>query len=714
MKATLLNGKPHGNRARKAGFLCLLAIVAVFLFVGCTFSQNENGVWTPTVSVMVADVDGITVKSENPARIPIGADAVFEIEVADGLVIDKMPDGVVIEDGKMTLSSVFFPRTLRFETHRRTLCDFSAMVAEFGTGTVDATVGNGSHWSETEITVTATPEEGFLFAGFSLGKPVESGGTIISVDSSYTFALSESISIFANFTMEWVDPATTVEVPPDKWVLLYHANGGALTETGMDGIKTQYFSNTYYLCPNTLTDRDYFSREGYVLYGYNTEADGSGTYYGLGWNVVMPERGAISLYCMWAKMSDPKDFTYKVTSSGALTLTKYTGNDEFVVLPDEIDGKRVVSVMSRTFENNTTMKKVMITKNIKTLYDKVFLGCTELSEMYFTDTVTTVGDALLSKCDKFNKIYMLAYINPHYRSSRNGTYAIKYERLITAPGKKLIIASGSNSAYGIDSAQLEGILKRGGHPFSVVNYGQNAGTALTFYCEVISAHMNEGDVLVLAPEINQFQFGYSEINTTLWQIFEGAYNAFSDVDISRYTHFFSSFQTFNNARNQTKFSETAYETYTKDTVNFYGDYSLKKEGYTKDYGNTVKSLLNKGGVGSWTYNSCINHMKNHAAKLNRVLDMVANKGGTVLISFAATNIITMNADSQIAGGKIQTAYEAAVDEYLHGTRISRVATYTMPTEMFYNSHNHLGTAGATERTRRIGNDLLSYFDAVSG
>lgn len=712
MKINLFGKNQNGNRTWKAVFLCFLALVAVFLLMGCDFAPNEDGVWTPTVSVMVADVDGITVKSENPVKIPIGADAVFEVEVADGLVIDKMPDGVVIEDGKMTLSSVYFPRTLRFETHRRTLCDFSAMVAEFGTGTVDATVANGSHWSETEVTVTATPEEGFLFAGFSLGKPVESGGEIITVDPSYTFELSENILIFANFTLEWVDPATTVTVPLDKWVILYHANGGVLTETGKDGIKTQYFSNTYYLCPNALTDRDYFYREGYVLYGYNTEADGSGTYYGHGWNVLMPERGAISLYCMWAKMSDPADFEYKVTSAGTLTLTKYKGNDEFVVLPDKIDGKTVASVMSRTFENNTTMKKVMITKNIKTLYDKAFMNCPALTEVYFTDTVTSVNDGLFSGCDNFSKIYMLAYINPHYRSSRNGTYAIKYERLITAPGSKLIIASGSNSAYGIDSAQLEGILKRGGHPYSVVNYGQNAGTALTFYCEVIAAHMNEGDILVLAPEINQFQFGYSDINTTLWQIFEGAYNAFSDVDIRHYRLFFSSFQTFNNARNQTKFSETAYETYTNDTVNFYGDYSLKKEGYTKDYSNTVQALLNKGGVGTWTYNSCITYMKNHADKLNRVLDMVANKGGTVLISFAATNIITMNADSQIAGGKIQTAYEAAVDEYLHGTRISRVATYTLPTEMFYNSHNHLGTAGATERTRRIGNDILDYFDSL--
>jgi hypothetical protein len=169
------------------------------------------------------------------------------------------------------------------------------------------------------------------------------------------------------------------------------------------------------------------------------------------------------------------------------------------------------------------MKKVMITKNIKTLYDKVFLGCTELSEMYFTDTVTTVGDALLSKCDKFNKIYMLAYINPHYRSSRNGTYAIKYERLITAPGKKLIIASGSNSAYGIDSKQLEGILKRGGHPFSVVNYGQNAGTALTFYCEVIAAHMNEGDVLVLSYWNDRFFRENKGLNTVTVQYIAGSW-----------------------------------------------------------------------------------------------------------------------------------------------------------------------------------------------
>jgi hypothetical protein len=101
-------------------------------------------------------------------------------------------------------------------------------------------------------------------------------------------------------------------------------------------------------------------------------------------------------------------------------------------------------------------------------------------------------------------------------------------------------------------------------------------------------------------------------------------------------------------------------------------------------------------------------MNQYADKLNRTLDMVAEKGGRVLISFAATNRIVMNASSQEDGGEVQTAYENAIDKILHGTRISNVSTYTMETELFYNSHNHLGTAGAKVRTESISKDILAY------
>ena len=700
-----------GKRARKTFVLFSLALLTVLLLCSCGFFTGKDTNWTPRVPVLLQKSDGIKVISDNPAMVPIGSDAVFELEIDESTVIDELPEGAVLEDGKLTLKSIFYPLTLNIKSHCRTLCDFSITTEESDMGSVTSTLKDGQYWSETEITLTATPEEGFFFLGFSIDKPVSQGGMLAWTESSYTFALSKSVRIYANFTKEWVDPATLVEVPEDKWVLLYHSNGGVVTETGNDDIKTVTFSNTYYLCPNAIQDRDFFERDGYILYGYNTKPDGTGTYYGPGWSVVMPERGAVSLFCMWAKVSDVSDFEYVLESDGTVSIERYNGSDEFVVIPETIEGRPVTTVADNAFLNNTEMKKVLINKNIRTLKDMAFVRCSALEEMYFTDAVTSVDDGLLYECPEFNKVYMLAQITPYYRRTRNGTYAIKYQRLITAKGKKLVIASGSNSAYGIDSPLLEELMKDSGEEYSVVNYGQNAVTSISFYLEVISKHTNEGDIVLLAPESEKHQFGYSEINTTLWQFFEGAYNAFSEVDIRHYENLFSSFATFNKARNQTRFDPDAYEYYTTDTVNFYGDYSLYKEGYSKDYANTVQDLIDKGGVGTWNYSPWVERIEEYADQLNRTIDMVSAKGGIVLISFASINKLVLNSDSQIAGGEEQRVYEAAIDQYWHGTRISSLSTYIMDTEFFYNSHYHLGTAGAKERTRLLAADILAFFSS---
>lgn len=710
---TILSDRSKKGRRIAVSFgvaFSLLLIVTCFFLSGCELGSH-GGEITVKVPVMLADAEGITVMSENPCYVPLGGDAVFSVEAPEGLVINNLPGNASYHHGTITLSGVYFPTTLNLDTHQRVKCDFSAASASDEMGSVSSTLENGSHFSETEVTLSAQAAEGYLFVGFSVGETAENGGEIVSADATYTFTLSESVTLYANFASEWVDPALTVSVPKNNWILIYHSNGGVLSSTGEEGSMSDRFSSIYYHCPNTLADRDYFERDGYVLYGYNTAADGSGTYYAPGWNVVMPERGAISLFCMWAKVSDVSDFTYDSASDGGVRIRTYTGSDSFVVIPETINGKAVTEIGPYAFDQNKTMKSVMITKNIRTVYGAAFRSCTALESLYFSDSVTSIDDGAFAKCDNFSKLYMMAVVYPTYGSSRNGTYAIKFERLITAEGRKLVVISGSNTAYGIDSAALETLLSAGGQEFSVVNYGQNAGTAAAFYIEVISHFVNEGDIVLHAPECNKFQYGYNEINTTLWQIFEGAYDAFSYVDIREYSNLFSSFTTFNAARNQTSYGSDPYESYTKDTVNSYGDYSLLKEGYASAYQTSVNKYKANGGTGSMTFKGGPSYITSYGNAINRVYDMVSTRGGTVLFTFAAINRACLTSDAQTVGGAQQTAYEKAVDEYLHAARISTVSTYTMDCEYFYNSDYHLGTAGATERTKRIAVDLLAYFNA---
>ncbi|MBR4208916.1 MAG: leucine-rich repeat protein [Lachnospiraceae bacterium] len=102
-----------------------------------------------------------------------------------------------------------------------------------------------------------------------------------------------------------------------------------------------------HLYPNTDIGLDRMKREGYTLVGWNTEADGSGTYIGLGSRVAYPqEEGdtklgtevrvagdlkndvkgseALTLYAQWAQWSEAERFLFREEDGGAVII-RYLG-----------------------------------------------------------------------------------------------------------------------------------------------------------------------------------------------------------------------------------------------------------------------------------------------------------------------------------------------------------------------------------------------------
>lgn len=106
-----------------------------------------------------------------------------------------------------------------------------------------------------------------------------------------------------------------------SFVLRYHTNGG--TVGGKNEVLTEKQSREFYLCPNARMNDGTIARRGYALVGYNTKADGSGTFYGCGWNIVMPESGEVDLYAVWLPETEAKYFKYTVSGNTA-TVTSCT------------------------------------------------------------------------------------------------------------------------------------------------------------------------------------------------------------------------------------------------------------------------------------------------------------------------------------------------------------------------------------------------------
>ena len=218
--------------------------------------------------------------------------------------------------------------------------------------------------------------------------------------------------------------------------------------------------------------------------------------------------------------------------------------------------------------------------------------------------------------------------------------------------------------------------------------------------EVAAAHMNPGDILVMCPEIGKYQYGYNEMNTTTWQIFEGAYNAYADVDIRNFTKMFNSFSSFNNNRYSS--GAKTYEQFHK-SVNSYGDYILYHE---TPLASMAESFA-KWRSGNSLTNIDTNLLKqSYNANMNKAIQMVLDKGGKVYYSFAATSKTGLNAVSQTLDR--QNEYKEAVAQaFPKAVVISDPGTFILEDKWFYNSIYHVTTAGAAHRTKLLAKDILA-------
>ena len=153
-----------------------------------------------TIRVSFGSGDGIRITSQNPIEVVPGGDAVFYYELEDGVVLDGVPGAEITEDGRIVLSGVNYPTTLRAQIHHLDTFSFSLENADQKGGSVTSDRPGGTYWDGTVITLSAAPADNFVFAGFSADAPLSENGTLLSESAPYSVTLSADTKIYANFT----------------------------------------------------------------------------------------------------------------------------------------------------------------------------------------------------------------------------------------------------------------------------------------------------------------------------------------------------------------------------------------------------------------------------------------------------------------------------------------------------------------------------------
>ena len=82
------------------------------------------------------------------------------------------------------------------------------------------------------------------------------------------------------------------------------------------------------------------------------------------------------------------DFEYGDGPDGSVVIDGYTGDDPIVVIPNEIDGKKVVD-FGRIFANNKDVVPIKVGDNVESIIENAFTNCENLKYIVLCSNVKT-------------------------------------------------------------------------------------------------------------------------------------------------------------------------------------------------------------------------------------------------------------------------------------------------------------------------------------
>ncbi|MBE5807275.1 MAG: leucine-rich repeat domain-containing protein [Clostridiales bacterium] len=115
---------------------------------------------------------------------------------------------------------------------------------------------------------------------------------------------------------------------------------------------------------------------------------------GLCWALTEEERAVFSC----------GSFEYTLLEDGTAEITGYSGEDEVLTIPDEIDGNAVTKIGERAFVACNSLASITISDNIVSIGERAFAGCDSLTSVTIPDSVTLIEGWAFANCDNLTMV----------------------------------------------------------------------------------------------------------------------------------------------------------------------------------------------------------------------------------------------------------------------------------------------------------------------
>ena len=98
------------------------------------------------------------------------------------------------------------------------------------------------------------------------------------------------------------------------------------------------------------------------------------------------------------------EYDYQILDDGTIEIIYYYGCDEVIIIPSEIDGRKVTGIQRFAFSSNEYLKSITIPDGVTSIGDSAFSDCRSLTDITIPDSVTSIGDSAFSGCRSLTDI----------------------------------------------------------------------------------------------------------------------------------------------------------------------------------------------------------------------------------------------------------------------------------------------------------------------
>ncbi len=153
--------------------------------------------------------------------------------------------------------------------------------------------------------------------------------------------------------------------------------------------------------------------------------------------------------------SPVSDFEYEINGD-EVTITKYTGSDSDIAIPDTIEGKKVTKLLSNSnsniFAEKGKIKSVKIPNSVKNIGAYTFRSCLHLESVNIPNSVEIIGIGAFSDCWELQSIS----IPDSVTSIERGAFSDSGLKSIEIPNSVKSIGVGAFSGTKLTSITIHG------------------------------------------------------------------------------------------------------------------------------------------------------------------------------------------------------------------------------------------------------------------